>query len=102
MSLADIPDIAAMKLDCISARGAKRDFVDLFYICRAGYSLDKLFKFYDKKYSKLSSNLVPIHKSLVFFEDADIEEMPRMLKQTSWEEIKLFFNREVKAWVNRQ
>jgi hypothetical protein len=33
---------------------------------------------------------------LVYFVDAEIEEMPKMLKPCRWEEVKRFFEREVK------
>ncbi len=96
LELADIRDIAAMKIDAISSRGAKRDFVDVYFICKAGYTLKDLLSFYDRKYGKLASNLVHIKKSLVYFEDAEPEKMSRMLKARSWEEIKQFFEEEVK------
>lgn len=91
VDIADIREIAAMKIDAIATRGAKRDFVDLYFICKEGYGLSGLLDIYDEKYGKLASNLMHIRKSLVFFNDAEPEEMPRMLKKTSWNEIKRFF-----------
>ncbi len=85
-----------MKMDAISSRGAKRDFIDLYYICRDGYALKDVFDFYDKKYGRLNSNFVHIQKSLVYFEDAESDEMPRMLKETQWKEVKTYFEREVR------
>lgn len=96
VSIADIRDVAAMKIDAISSRGAKRDFIDLYYICRAGYALKEVFDFYDKKYGKLTSNFVHIQKSLIYFEDAEPDEMPRMLKETRWEDVKSYFEYEVR------
>lgn len=96
VSIADIRDVAAMKLDAISSRGAKRDFIDLYYICRTGYTLKDVFDFYDRKYGKLNSNFVHIQKSLIYFNDAEADEMPRMLKETKWKDVKRFFEREVR------
>lgn len=96
VDLADIRDIAAMKIDAVATRGAKRDFVDLYFICRAGYGLAEVLDIYDKKYGKLASNLVHIQKSLVFFNDAEHEKMPKMLKEVEWAEIKRYFEKEVK------
>ena len=97
LDMADIRDIAAMKIDAVATRGAKRDFIDLYFICKSGYSLGSLLDFYDKKYGKLASNLVHIQKSLIFFEDAAPEKMPKMLKEVEWEEVKRYFISEVKS-----
>lgn len=96
LNIADIRDIAAMKLDAIATRGAKRDFIDLYFICKFHYKLIELLNFYNKKYGKLASNLIHIQKSLVFFNDAEPDEMPRMLKAAKWEEVKKYFENEVK------
>ncbi len=96
LDIADIRDIAAMKIEAISSRGAKRDFIDLYYLCQSGYSLRKLLDFYDKKYGKLSSNRVHIQKSLVYFNEAESDAMPKMLKKCHWREIKEFFEQEVR------
>lgn len=96
INLADLRDIAAMKIDAISTRGIKRDFIDLYFICRSGISLQKILSFYDRKYGRLSSNIIHIQKSLVYFVDADATQMPKMLKPCNWQEVKRFFETEVK------
>jgi hypothetical protein len=101
LRVADIRDIAAMKIDAIAGRGAKRDFIDLYFICKTGYRLDEILTFYHKKYGRVASNLIHIQKSLVFFSDAESEEMPRMLKEVGWEEIKKYFEVEIKKLAGR-
>lgn len=96
INILDLRDIAAMKIDAICTRGIKRDFVDLYFICRQRISLKDILSFYSHKYGKLSSNFVHIQKSLVYFVDAEDSPMPRMLKPCSWETIKRFFEEEVK------
>lgn len=96
LDIANIKDIAAMKIDAVASRGVKRDFVDLYFICKSGCSLAEILKYYDKKYGKLASNLIHVQKSLVFFEDAEPDQMPTMIKKVSWEEIKYFFETEIK------
>jgi len=96
LKIADIRDIATMKIDAIATRGLKRDFVDLYFICKSGYSLAEILNFYDKKYKNLSSNLIHLQKSLVFFNDAEPDEMPRMIRQVKWEDVKKYFIREVR------
>ncbi len=78
-------DIAAMKLNAISGRGSKKDFIDLFVLL-AKYSLDEMIAFYKKKYHDGSEFLVL--KSLTYFEDADEEAMPIMIIQDTWPQIK--------------
>lgn len=95
IKIANIADIAAMKIAAISERGTKRDFIDLFFILQE-ISLHESLDFYDRKYKKLSSNLIHIKKSLVYFEDAEKDPMPRMLVRVSWQEVKNFFRKEIK------
>ncbi len=94
--VADLRDIAAMKIDAISTRGIRRDFVDLYFMCQKGISLKEALSLYDRKYGTLASNLVHIQKSLVYFVDADETAMPKMLKDIKWEDIKKYFEKEVK------
>jgi len=96
INILDLRDIAAMKIVAISERGVKRDFVDLYFMCKAKIDLESMLRLYDKKYGKLASNLIHIKKSLVYFMDAEDQEMPKMLKPCSWLEVKRFFEQEVK------
>ncbi len=92
-SIASLEDIAAMKIDAICSRGTKRDFIDLYFLTKK-FSLDKILKFYDKKYGKLSNNIYHILKSFNYFTDADPQPSPKMLIPVSWEEVKKFFQAE--------
>lgn len=92
--MASLADISAMKIAAISERGTKRDFVDLYFILQK-VPLSQVLTFYDKKYKKLASNLVHIRKSLVYFDDAEEEAMPKMLEKVSWPKIKKFFEKEI-------
>lgn len=96
IDILDLRDIAAMKIAAVSDRGVKRDFIDLYLMCKAKISLDEMLRLYDKKYGKLASNLMHIKKSLIYFMDAEDQAMPKMLKPCRWEEVKRFFEREVK------
>ena len=95
--LATIEDIAAMKLNAIIGRGSKKDFIDLFFILKK-YNFSELFKFYNKKYHDGSIFLVL--KSIVYFDDADKEEMPFMFEEISWEEIKSIILNKHAEFVN--
>jgi len=97
--LADIRDIALMKLAAISGRGSRRDFIDLFTILRGGMSLEQCFQRLPEKYGEGRVNTYHVLKSLTYFEDAEREPMPRMLEPFNWAECKSFFVREAHAIV---
>ncbi|MBI2428233.1 MAG: nucleotidyl transferase AbiEii/AbiGii toxin family protein, partial [Ignavibacteriales bacterium] len=71
--LASVEDIAAMKLSTIAARGAKRDFVDLFAICKECFSLDIVFEFYLRRFQSSASDRYHLLRSVTYFDDAEDE-----------------------------
>jgi len=94
VNLAHPHDIAAMKLAAISDRGAKKDYVDLFEIIHQGISFENMFKFYDRKYHLLSSNLFTLIKAIGYFDETETSQMPQMIKPVSWEQVKNFLASE--------
>lgn len=90
VNILDVRDIAAMKIAAVASRGAKRDFVDLYFVCKDKISLREAIRLYDKKYKNLVTMEMHIMKSLVYFEDAEPEEMPKMLKKVEWKKVKKF------------
>jgi len=100
IKIADIKDIAPMKIAAISDRGTKRDFIDLYFIIKMEkvLSLDEILRLYDKKFGLLKQNKIHILKSLCYFDDAEQEPMPKMLKDVSWKEVKKFFEEEIKKY----
>ena len=96
INILDIPDIAAMKIAAISSRGTKRDFIDLYFICKGNISLKEAILLYEEKYKNLDTTAIHIMKSLIFFDDAENQEMPHMLKEVQWQEVKIFFETEVR------
>jgi hypothetical protein len=85
--LADERDIAAMKLDAVSSRGSKKDFIDIHFLLEK-YSLSELLEIFEKKYAAIKFNKIHILKSLSYFEDAESDPMPIMLKPILWEVVK--------------
>lgn len=85
IKLASPIDIAAMKLNAITGRGTKKDFIDLYFLLKH-FTLNKMMDFYSKKYSDGSAFLVI--KSLSYFEDANDDEMPFMLEHADWHDVK--------------
>jgi hypothetical protein len=87
MSLADERDIACMKLDAMASRGSKKDFIDLYFLLEK-YSLSELLELFSKKYASVKFSSAHIAKSLVYFEDAEKEPMPKMFVDISWGGVK--------------
>ena len=83
--LAGIKDIAAMKINAITNRGTRKDFVDLAFLLDQ-YPLGEIFKWYGEKYSEANPALAL--RSLSYFVDAEMEPMPHILKPFDWEQAK--------------
>jgi predicted nucleotidyltransferase component of viral defense system len=89
--VADVPDIAAMKLAAIAGRGSRKDFVDVYFISQQCLPLREVFQLLPVKFPAHQYDLYHILRSLTYFADAEAEPIPRMLKPVAWEEIKRFF-----------
>ena len=98
LKLASVQDIACMKIDAISSRGSKKDFIDLYFLLKK-YSLKEILSFFDKKYQEIEYSRLHILKSLIYFQDAEQDPMPLMLKSADWNEAKRELRRSVKEFV---
>jgi len=83
--LAGIKDIAAMKVNAITNRGSRKDFVDIARLLD-DYSLVDIFAWYRKKYP--TANPALAMRSMSYFVDAETMPMPKMLIPFDWEEAK--------------
>ena len=102
LQLASLVDIAAMKIHAIEDRGTRRDFVDVYFLSK-NYTLEEMLGFYQKKYSVLEDHLYSILRSLDYFEDAEQEkQMPRMLTNVAWEEVKEYFRKETNKLTEKK
>ena len=86
-------DIAAMKLNAIAGRGSKKDFMDVYQLLN-DFSLSEMLTFYSQKYPNGSEFMVL--KSLLYFDDAEIEPDPIMLIPITWSQVKERILHEVK------
>jgi len=97
--IADIREIALMKLLAICNRGSRKDFIDLYTILRGEITLQEYFRLLPKKYGASKINTYNILKSLTYFEDTENEPMPRMLVPFEWDKCKAFFIRSAHSIV---
>lgn len=97
VSVAGVGDIAAMKVSAIAGRGSRKDFVDLYFICREVMALADVLQLFENKFRNVPYERYHILKSLTFFDDAEGEVMPEMLRVATWDDIKQFFIAEAPA-----
>lgn len=96
MIIADPRDIAVMKVIAIGGRGSRKDFVDLYFFLRSGGSLESVLELIRKRFTGLDFNDYHLLRSLVFFDDAESEPMPRMIRRVRWTDIKDTITSEVR------
>lgn len=103
-SIADIRDLAPIKLDTVGSRGSKKDFIDLYFISNEAVPLNDIFKFYKNKYSHLQINVKHLIMSLTYFEDADKsrDKIILLKKTTTWPEIKKYFERQARILLEEK
>ncbi len=94
MAILGEPDLAAMKVDAISSRGTKRDFIDLYFLGK-NIPLAEALRLYQQKYRRQNLNLAHTMRALAYFTDADNQDPPEMLKSCDWGEVKAYFLQEV-------
>jgi hypothetical protein len=99
VDVADWRDILAEKFLTLSQRGSRRDFYDL-YICffikkiTIGEGVEMLLK----RFAGTGLNHYHVLKSLGFFDDADFEPDPVLLKPVKWETVRSYFTQNLKEF----
>lgn len=95
--LISMPDVIAMKLGAVSGRGAKKDFWDIAALLNI-YTVNEMLGFYQTKY--VSDDIGFIIRSLLYFEDAELQNDPVSLTDITWEEVKTKIKISVADYVN--
>lgn len=84
--LADKRDIAPMKLDAVTKRGSKKDFFDMYFLFEQ-FSPNQILSWYNQMFQHSTS--LHVIRSLTYFEDAEMTEMPVVFDKTlTWEKVK--------------
>jgi len=98
--IAGILDIASMKVIAISQRGARRDFVDLYFILR-DVPFHRVATHMISRYGSERINPVHTGKSLAWFADADTNPEPAYIKGrgVAWDMVRRFFRSHVKQFT---
>ena len=101
LPVASEEDIAAMKLSAAIGRGTKKDFIDLFFLGKE-IGLEKILKVGTAKFSEHKNFFIQATRALIYFDDAEKDPMPRMLKSANWDEIKTYFEKDVKKLLKKR
>ena len=96
-SVLGLGDLAAMKVEAIGQRGTRRDFIDLYFICRSRMALTEALEWHRRKFVGLNVNVVHLIKALAYFEDAEADPMPEMLRPVAWPDVRRFFEQATGA-----
>lgn len=95
IKLASVEDIALMKMDALLSRASRKDFYDLYFICK-NIPLNQLFSKVHGKYPSIRDFEVQVTKRLVYFETAELDTDPILLSTISWQEVKDYFIQKAK------
>ena len=95
--LLSIHDVAAMKVNAVTNRGSKKDFIDLYTLHRQGVPLDESVRLFVRKYN---GNRFLAIRSLLWFDDADTEPDPRFLNDYTWPMVRREMERIALNMVN--
>ncbi len=87
LKIASTLDIFLMKLQAISGRGSRKDFIDLYFLLKQ-YNLNDISNLYKKKYGITLQSDYHLHKALVYFNDAENQPFPKMFIDIDWKQIK--------------
>ena len=96
--MVSVEDIAAMKLNSIMNRGSKKDFYDIYELL-IHFTLPELISFHASKYDFSSQLILP--KSLVYYQDAELEPDSVSVKQTDWSSVKQKISERVSSFSKR-
>jgi len=86
-------EIGAMKLAAILSRGTRKDYVDLYFILQQQRLMD-LFEIAAKKYPYHEAFPAFAVRALAYFDDAESDPMPRMIKEVTWDKVKAYLDKQ--------
>jgi hypothetical protein len=91
--LASLDDLACMKLSAIAQRGSRKDFYDLYVLCRSHRPLRQCMDLYRQKFGV--EDISPLMYGLVYYADAEAEPDLLMIHPVRWQAVKKAFQ----TWV---
>jgi hypothetical protein len=89
-------DLGLMKLGAIISRGSRRDFVDLFLLCRE-VPLAELLARAEEKFGHVGDFALQAVKGLADTAAAAGEPMPPLVRELAWDEVEGWITATVEA-----
>ncbi len=96
LSVASAVDLGLMKLGAIISRGTRRDFIDLYLLCRR-LPLEELLGRADDKFGHVRDFPLQALKGLADFSAAIDEPMPKLARSLEWSEVESWFALQVRT-----
>lgn len=84
--LLSVEDVVAMKINAVTNRGSKKDFIDLLALHENGVSLELALDLFARKYGPAGKFLAI--RSLSWFDDAEEEPDPLFLNGWTWPQVR--------------
>ncbi len=100
LAVASAVDLGLMKIAAIISRGSKRDFVDLYLLCRE-LPLASLLERAEEKFGHVRDFALQAFKGLADLSLTAGEPMPRLARRLDWEEVEAWVRGEVAALAGR-
>ncbi len=101
MAVASPVDLGLMKLGAIISRGTRRDFVDLYLLCREIPLADLLTRS-PNKFGHVVDFPLQALKGLADLSQIEGEPMPDLHRSLTWDEVEEWLARQVRALGRRQ
>ena len=95
LAVASAVDLGLMKLGAIISRGTRRDFVDLYLLCRQ-LPLETLLDLAEDKFGHVRDFPLQALKGLADLSQTEGEPMPRLVVPLEWSEIETWLKTEVR------
>ena len=95
LAVASAADLGLMKLGAIISRGSRRDFVDLYLLCRR-LPLATLLDLAEDKFGHVRDFPLQALKGLADLSEIEGEPMPRLATPLDWSEVEAWLRGEVR------
>lgn len=95
LAVASALDLGLMKLGALISRGTRRDFVDLYLLCRH-LPIESLLAAAEDKFGHVRDFPLQALKGLADLSQVEGEPMPRLAQPLAWEEVEAWVRSEVR------
>ena len=96
LAVASAVDLGLMKLGAIISRGTRRDFVDLYLLCRQ-LPLETLLDLAEDKFGHVRDFPLQALKGLADLSQTEGEPMPRLALPLDWAEVEGWLREQVRT-----